>query len=211
MPAGRRARNCHARASVPLNRSQQMARIRGQDTAPERALRQGLWRMGLRYRLHARTPAGRPDLLFRTARVAVFIDGCFFHGCPDHYVRPRTNADFWARKLATNVSRDRRQTVALEAQGWTVLRVWEHEVFESPDRIMLQVQMAISGTLQCPAIQLRAVRVEAVEGPADLERRFLEDLRDPGNSRVVERLRSARKWKRKTLIGVERGAGRGEA
>lgn len=209
MPAGRRASGgCQPRAGAPLNRSQQMARIRGRHTAPERALRQGLWRAGLRYRLHARTSAGRPDLLFRSRKVAVFIDGCFFHGCPEHYVRPRSNADFWARKLATNVIRDRRQTLELEQQGWTVLRFWEHEVYDSPDVLVARVQAAVCGAVSRAASQLRVVRVDVVEGGGDLERRFFEDLRDPTNSGVVERQRSTRKWSRKSMAGVLGGPGR---
>ncbi|HYO69174.1 MAG TPA: very short patch repair endonuclease, partial [Archangium sp.] len=85
-----------------LTRSEQMSRIRGKDTSPERLLRSALWRAGLRFRLQSRTPYGRPDVVFSKARVAVFIDGCFWHGCPDHYVRPRTRNDFWSSKLLEN-------------------------------------------------------------------------------------------------------------
>lgn len=104
-----------------------MARVRSKDTAPELALRRALWQCGLRYRLR---PAlvGTPDLCFIAARVAVFVDGCFWHGCPQHYSAPVRNAEFWSRKVARNVERDRRTQSALEADGWTVLRIWEHEV-----------------------------------------------------------------------------------
>src|SRR5687768_10638296 len=106
-----------------------MSRIRGRNTAPEIRLRQLLWRRGLRYRLAVRVSNVRPDLVFTGARLAVFVDGCFWHGCPEHYVRPRSsNAKFWAQKLQDNVSRDERQTLRLEADGWRVLRVWEHEL-----------------------------------------------------------------------------------
>ena len=78
--------------------------------------------------MHAATPAGRPDIVFPGARVAVFIDGCFWHGCPDHYVRPRSSEEFWSKKLAENCRRDSVQTKRLEDIGWRVCRVWEHEV-----------------------------------------------------------------------------------
>src|SRR5436305_4641398 len=101
-------------------RSEQMARIRGKNTSPEMLLRRALWAAGLRYRVHYRTPAGRADIALVKVQLAIYIDGCFWHGCPDHYVRPRSQADFWAAKLAQNVERDRRQTLQLETSGWKV-------------------------------------------------------------------------------------------
>src|SRR5689334_1387580 len=98
-----------------------MSRIRGSNTSPERLLRLALWRRGYRYRLHARTPVGAPDIVFGRRKVAVFVDGCFWHGCPEHYVRPRTRNAFWDAKLDENFKRDRRQTLALIQAGWRVL------------------------------------------------------------------------------------------
>lgn len=103
---------------------------RGRDTAPELELRRALTRMGLRYRLQIRpVPAvrARADLVFRGARVAVFVDGCFWHGCPTHGTWPRQNADFWRGKIEKNMDRDSENTKQLEEEGWTVVRVWEHE------------------------------------------------------------------------------------
>lgn len=85
---------------------------------------------GLRYRVNARPEAGirrTADLLFTRARVAVFIDGCFWHGCPTHFTMPATNTDFWSAKINGNRRRDAQTTAALEDQGWIVLRFWEHE------------------------------------------------------------------------------------
>ncbi len=101
-----------------------MSRIRSRDTSPELLLRKSLWKRGLRYRCHARVCGIRPDLVFSGPRVVVFVDGCFWHGCPDHYVRPRTRTKFWQEKLRRTTDRDRLQTELLEAEGWTVLRVW---------------------------------------------------------------------------------------
>lgn len=111
---------------------------RKRDTRPERALRSALHCRGLRYRLHTRPTEARcqVDIVFPSARVAVFVDGCFWHRCPEHGVRPRTNSDYWDAKIARNLARDRRNDAELEAAGWTVVRVWEHEVpEEAADRI----------------------------------------------------------------------------
>jgi DNA mismatch endonuclease (patch repair protein) len=112
-----------------MDRSENMSRIRGRDTSPEVRLRHAVWRLGLRYRLNQRVVGVRPDFVVPRLKLAVFVDGCFWHGCPEHYVRPRSStADFWASKLAQNVARDERQFKRLQAEGWCVVRVWEHEV-----------------------------------------------------------------------------------
>ena len=105
---------------------------RRRDTGPELALRQALHRLGLRYRVDFPVrPAGgrqvRPDIVFPARRIAVYVDGCFWHGCPDHGTRATTNREYWDKKIADNKARDVRITAALEADGWTVLRFWEHE------------------------------------------------------------------------------------
>jgi DNA mismatch endonuclease (patch repair protein) len=103
---------------------------RSRDTSPELALRRLLHASGLRYRVSARPlPQLRrtADLVFRPARVAVFVDGCFWHQCPEHATRPRTNSDYWAPKLVRNVERDRETDRLLDDAGWMSVRVWEHE------------------------------------------------------------------------------------
>ena len=101
------------------------------DTRPERALRSALHRLGLRYRVDLKLGVGRsaprPDIVFTRARVAVFVDGCFWHGCPMHGVKPRANAEYWAAKVARNVMRDERNDATLFSLGWRVVRIWEHE------------------------------------------------------------------------------------
>lgn len=111
----------------PERRSANMARIRGRNTTPELLLRRALWRAGARYRLNTKV-RGKPDLIFPRQQVAVFVDGCFWHGCPDHYRAPANNEDFWRTKLEQNLARDRVVNAHLEASGWTVLRFWEHEI-----------------------------------------------------------------------------------
>jgi len=103
---------------------------RRRDTQPELALRSELFRLGLRYRVDARpirTVRCTADLVFPRARVAVFVDGCFWHRCPRHGEQPVANADYWSEKIGSNVERDRMVDATLGAAGWTVVRVWEHE------------------------------------------------------------------------------------
>ncbi|WP_354559827.1 MULTISPECIES: very short patch repair endonuclease [Gordonia] len=104
---------------------------RRRDTSPELAVRQLVHAAGLRYRVdfaplddHRRL---RADLVFTRARVAVFIDGCFWHGCQQHHTVAKTNAEYWARKVQSNMDRDQRFNALLESAGWTVLRFWEHD------------------------------------------------------------------------------------
>jgi DNA mismatch endonuclease (patch repair protein) len=105
---------------------------RRRDSRPERRLRSALHAGGLRFRvdLPIRVPGRRlihPDVVFTRARVVVFVDGCFWHGCPEHGRPPRTNSTYWSAKIAINQTRDREQTIALQEAGWIVVRVWEHE------------------------------------------------------------------------------------
>lgn len=113
-------------------RRRMMSRIRRRDTGPELNLRRSTWALGLRYRLQYRIGRTRPDMVFIGARLAVFVDGCFWHGCPLHLTKPKNNRDFWEQKLRRNVERDAEQTQWLESQGWRVLRIWEHEIEVSP-------------------------------------------------------------------------------
>jgi DNA mismatch endonuclease (patch repair protein) len=103
---------------------------RSRDTRPELLLRSALHARGLRFRVTVRPlPAlnRTADIVFRPARVAVFVDGCFWHGCPTHRVAPRANADYWAEKIHRNRDRDRHTDAELAAAGWQVIRVWEHD------------------------------------------------------------------------------------
>lgn len=89
----------------------------------------------------------RPDFIFRPQKVAVFVDGCFWHCCPAHFKKPAANAEFWAKKLAGNLLRDQRASRALESAGWTVLRVWEHELAD-PAAVVARVASCLSRTAQ---------------------------------------------------------------
>lgn len=97
----------------------------------EVALRSHLHRAGLRFRKDLLVRVGgvrtHADVVFTRAKVAVFVDGCFWHGCPEHRTTPKSNTSYWGPKLAANEARDRRVDAALVAEGWTVIRIWEHE------------------------------------------------------------------------------------
>ncbi|MGW6027013.1 very short patch repair endonuclease [Streptomyces sp. NPDC055099] len=107
-----------------------MSKQRNRDTAVELAVRRLLFAQGFRYRVNLPVPGARRrtiDIAFTKQQVAVFLDGCFWHGCPDHATYPKVNAAWWAEKLSRNVRRDAETNRALEAEGWVVLRFWEHE------------------------------------------------------------------------------------
>lgn len=108
-------------------RSYCMSRIRCKNTKPELALRKSLWGIGYRYRVNYKL-AGKPDIVFPGKKVAVFVDGCFWHFCPEHCTVPDTNRDFWGKKLGRNVERDKEVTAKLEKESWKVIRIWEHEI-----------------------------------------------------------------------------------
>ena len=113
--------------------SARMSALARRDTRPEVALRRELHRRGLRFRVQLPVPGNRRrtiDIAFTRARLAVFVDGCFRHGCPDHGTKPVTNAEWWVWKIERNIARDRDTDVLLAAAGWTVVRIWEHEPAE---------------------------------------------------------------------------------
>lgn len=117
----------------PLSKSEQMSRVRSRDTAPEMLLRQLLSRCGVRYRLHRKDLPGRPDLYVPRLQLAVFVNGCFWHGhgC-SRAGRLRTNVDFWTQKIAQNRARDRAANEALRAMGVETLTLWTCEMGSFP-------------------------------------------------------------------------------
>src|SRR3954451_7897492 len=126
------ARGHHRDVAAPIDERQarDMRAQRERAPATERAIRSLLHARGLRFRIHRRLLAGsrrEVDVVFPGAKVAVFVDGCFWHSCPEHGTWPRNNAAFWRDKTEGNVRRDRDTDARLEAEGWTVVRVWEHE------------------------------------------------------------------------------------
>lgn len=117
---------------------------RGRDTGPELAVRRLVHARGLRYRVDYAPLQNlrryRADLVFTRAKVAVFIDGCFWHGCPQHHTQPKTNAQFWTTKVTTNRARDLKVTDLFHDAGWTVLRFWEHD---DPRAVALEIERQV--------------------------------------------------------------------
>jgi len=119
-----------------------MSRIRSRDTKAEVSFRQFIWARGVRgYRLKAKF-RGKPDLYFPTAKLAVFIDGCFWHKCPKCFVKPKSRNDYWDSKITHNVARDKETNRLLRKEGITVLRFWEHEVKENAEKCCQKLKRA---------------------------------------------------------------------
>lgn len=113
-----------------VQRSQLMSRIHGRDTKPEMVVRSALHRLGFRYALHRRDMLGTPDLVFPVRGKVLFVNGCFWHGhsCKAGTSKPKTNVQFWEKKIADNIRRDARNISALRRQGWRVMVIWECRV-----------------------------------------------------------------------------------
>jgi len=124
-------------------RSEIMRAVRTRDTEPEMRLRRALWGGGLRYRTRTSIEGAKPDIAFPGKRVVVFVDGCFWHGCPKHFSVPRENASFWSSKIEKNRARDARNNQRLESHGWRVLRFWECEVEKELDRVVGRIRRCL--------------------------------------------------------------------
>lgn len=130
--------------AIDVQVSRRMKRTRGRDNDLERALRSELHRLGLRFRLHRKLlprSTRTADVVFPRQRVAVYVDGCFWHGCPVHGTWPKRNAEWWRSKIEANIRRDRDTDARLEELGWLVVRVWEHE---APNEAALRVASAVN-------------------------------------------------------------------
>lgn len=169
-------------------RSANMSRIRGINTKPELVLRKALWKNGLRYRLHSRVEGTRPDIVFRKRRLAVFIDGCFWHGCPLHYVRPRSKPEFWADKLRANTARDQAQTLRLMQNGWMVLRFWEHEIKCGLEQVVELVLNVYNNQANVITGRPVVTRVDPQKNGTELW--LIEDLFHQSDSRSEHRYRN---------------------
>lgn len=133
---------------TPAQRSVLMASIKGRDTKPERILRSLLHRSKLRFRKNERDLPGSPDVVFRRARVAVFVDGDFWHGHRFPAWRSRLSAH-WQARIEANIRRDRRNFAKLRRRGWKVVRVWEHQVRRNPEAAAERVRVAVAERLAC--------------------------------------------------------------
>lgn len=116
-----------------------MSRIKGKNTGPEVKLRKLLYANRIRgYRVHYDLP-GKPDIVFVKKKLAIFIDGCFWHKCPVCFQEPETRKEFWMKKIQSNVDRDKKVDEQLKNDGWTVIRIWEHEIRKDPEKAVRKI------------------------------------------------------------------------
>jgi len=104
-----------------------MSKIKNKNTKPELKLRKALWNEGIRYRINTKL-TGKPDIVFTSKKIAIFVDGCFWHCCPIHGTSPKSNVPFWGSKLQKNIERDAKVNQLLKESGWNVYRIWEHKI-----------------------------------------------------------------------------------
>lgn len=120
-------------------RTYNMSQIRSKNTKPEITLRKLLFARGIRgYRIHYNLP-GKPDIVFTKNKIAIFIDGCFWHKCPICFKEPATRKNFWIEKIDNNVLRDKENSEKLTADGWVVFRFWEHEIRKNPEDVVEKI------------------------------------------------------------------------
>lgn len=120
-----------------------MSRIRGINSKPELKLRKALWEQRLRgYRLHVKI-TGKPDIVFTKKKTAIFVDGCFWHRCPVCFVRPKSNNEYWDKKIQRNTTRDAEVSQTLQAEGYRVVRLWEHDVLKNTQYCVNIIQEAL--------------------------------------------------------------------
>ncbi len=117
-----------------------MSAIRSENTKPEMLLRKALWARNLRFRVYYGKE--KIDIAFPSKKVAIFVDGCFWHGCPFHSHIPKSNKEYWLPKLKKNIERDQNKNQRLEAEGWKVLRFWEHEI-QDKIKIIEKIQASL--------------------------------------------------------------------
>ena len=120
-------------------RKYNMSRIKGKNTGPEVKLRKLLFAHGIRgYRVHYDL-SGKPDIVFVKKKLAIFIDGCFWHKCPVCFRVPETRKEFWMKKIQSNIDRDKKVNEQLKNDGWTVIRIWEHEIKKEPENAVKKI------------------------------------------------------------------------
>jgi DNA mismatch endonuclease (patch repair protein) len=120
-------------------RSEIMSRIRAKNTKAEVEFRKKVWAAGLRYRLYSKKLPGKPDFVFTSKKLVVFLDGCFWHKCPQCFKRPKSNKKYWDWKIKYNVDKDKRVNRKLRKAGWKVIRFWEHDAKKNPAKCVKKI------------------------------------------------------------------------
>lgn len=121
-----------------------MSKIKNTGTGPEKMLRKELWKKGVKgYRIKSNLP-GKPDIVFTRQKVAIFVDGCFWHACPQHSKIPESNNLFWFQKIESNRNRDKHVNELLYKMGWNVLRFWEHQIKNELNEIVEKIRKCLA-------------------------------------------------------------------
>ena len=115
-----------------------MSRIRSRDTRQEKVLDELLKKKRIKHTMYPKI-GGRPDIILNNRKVAVFLDGCFWHGCKKHYIEPKSNKEYWQMKIKYNMERDKKNTAVLRKNGWKVIRIWEHQMKDNSDKAVRRV------------------------------------------------------------------------
>lgn len=123
-------------------RSKVMSKIKSKNTKPELKLRKALWAKGYRYRIHTKLH-GKPDITFPSRKIAIFIDGCFWHKCPKCYKKPKSNQKYWIPKIERNVERDKENIRNLKKLGWKTIRIWEHDIKKNIELVIKKINQQI--------------------------------------------------------------------
>ncbi|MED4909389.1 very short patch repair endonuclease [Brevibacillus centrosporus] len=127
----------------PEDRRKNMQNIRSAGTKLEERISKALWKRGVRFRKNEKSLPGKPDLSIKKYKLVVFLDSCFFHGCPEHFIAPKTNADYWVPKIDRNKRRDQEINALYNEMGWKVMRFWEHEAKRNLDDVVDSIVKAI--------------------------------------------------------------------
>lgn len=130
----------------PARRSEIMQAVRSRDTSLERMVRRALWRKGVRFRVNVNDLPGKPDIAIKRLKLAIFIDSCFWHGCPEHGRIPKSNVDFWKKKINKNMERDKEVADQYRKMGWRMVRIWEHDLRNRFDEAIDCLLTAIRST-----------------------------------------------------------------
>lgn len=125
-------------------RSKTMSSIRSKDTTIELEIRKRLYKGGFRYRKNVSNMPGKPDIVFLGKKLVIFCDSCFWHGCTKHFRPPKSNQSYWLPKIKRNVERDKRIVKEYRKQGWAVLRFWEHEIQNHPNKVIRKIKTALN-------------------------------------------------------------------
>jgi len=124
-------------------RHKNMCNIQSTGTKIEKDVSKALWNLGYRFRKNVKTLPGKPDIAVKKYKIAVFLDSCFFHKCPEHFKKPKSNLEYWEPKIQRNIKRDKEVSRYYKANNWHILRVWEHEIKKDFDKTIIKIQKFI--------------------------------------------------------------------